>query len=126
MTHVPVGTLPPVELGLLLDPVSPAGVPGVELGLLFDKQLPSSFPSPTIYVTEPPVPFPCTSPPMSRNVVPARRSAWYEKPVPVVESVVIVPSGTTKDCPPGMIPKKFGVLTEIKCVYSGINYEAHS
>ena len=32
--------------------------------------------------------------------------------VPVVESVVIVPSGTTKDCPPGMIPKKFGVLDE--------------
>ncbi len=82
MTHVPVGAVPPVELGLLLDPVSPAGVPGVELGLLFDKQLPSSFPSPTIYVTEPPVPLPRTSPPMSRNVVPARRFAWYEKPYP--------------------------------------------
>lgn len=114
-----MGTLPPVavELGpIVLDALSPAGLPGVELGLLFDRQLPSSFPSATIYVTVPPVPLPRESPPISRNVVPARRFAWYENPVPVLESVVIVPSGTTNDCPPGITPKKFGLLQEAICI----------
>ena len=98
--HVWVGTLPP------------AGLPAVELGLLFDRQLPSLFPWATLYETTPPVPFPRASPPMSKNVVPARRDGVHVNPVPVfpLGSVVIDPSGITYDWPPGMIPRKLGVL----------------
>ncbi len=94
----------------------PAGTPGVELGLLFDRQLARLFPSAMTYETTPPVPLPRASPPMRRNVVPARKDGVHENPVPVlpVGSTVIEPtgSGMTYDCPPGIIPKKFGVLSE--------------
>ena len=93
--------------------IPPAGFPAVELGLLFDRQLSSSSPSAITYVTEPPVPLPRASPPTSRNVVPAARFGSHENPMPImpVGNVVIAPSGRTYDCPPGMRPKKFGVLT---------------
>ena len=53
---------------------------------------------------------------MRRNVVPERKDSVNENPVPVlpVGSTVIEFSGSgmTYDCPPGIIPKKFGVLDE--------------
>ena len=53
---------------------------------------------------------------MRRNVVPERKDGVHENPVPVlpVGSTVIesTDSGMTYDCPPGIIPKKFGVLDE--------------
>ena len=87
-------------------------LPDVDLWLSFDRQLPSLFPRATTYETTPPVPFPRASPPMSKNVVPARRDGVHVNPVPVfpVGSVVIDPSGITYDWPPGMIPRKLGVL----------------
>ncbi len=97
-----------VEVGML----SPAGRPGVELGLLFDRQLTILFPSATTYETAPPVPLPRASPPVRRNVVPTRKDGVHRNPVPVIPvvSVVIRLSGITNDCPPGMVPRKTGVL----------------
>lgn len=126
-TLPPTG-LPVVELGLILDAIPPAGLPGVELGLVFDKQLLSLFPcAATVYVTAPPVPLPRASPPMSRYVVPARRSIINENPVPILGSTVIKPCmAYDRDCPPGMIPKKFGVLRESQTCYTKIKYKACS
>ena len=92
----------------------PAGFPGVELGLFVDKQPPSLFPGATTYETTPPVPLPRESPPMSRNVVPARKDGVHESPTPVlpVGSVVVEPFGMAYERPPGIITKKFAVLNE--------------
>ena len=72
------------------------------------------------YETTPPVPLPRASPPMRRNVVPARKDGVHENPVPVfpLGSVVIEPCGMAYDCPPGIIPKILGVLRERKMCYT--------
>lgn len=89
----------------------PAGGPVVELGLLSDKQLVISFiPKETMLCHTPAVPFPRASPPIKINVVPPRRDGIQVNPVPRDTTVVISPCGIEKDCPPGITPKKLGIL----------------
>ncbi len=75
------------------------------------------------YETKPPVPLPRASLPMRINVVPERKAGVHKKPVPVlpVGSTVIEPSGMTYDCPPGIIPRKSGMLSESEVTQGYIN-----
>lgn len=88
--------------------VPPAGGPTVELGLLSDKQ--SLIPKETTLCHIPAVPLPRKSPPINMNVVPPRKDGVQVNPVPRDTTVVIVSCGMENDCPPGITPKKLGVL----------------
>ena len=56
-------------------------------------------------------PFPRLSPPTKISVVPARIEGVHENPVPSDCTFVIFDSGIEKDSPPGMTPRKLGVLS---------------
>lgn len=91
--------------------VPPAGGPTVELGLLSDKQLVISLiPKETTLCHIPAVPLPRKSPPINTNVVSPRKDGVQVNPVPRDTTVVIVSCGMENDCPPGITPKKLGVL----------------
>ena len=81
----------------------------MELGLRLFKQLPSEFRF-TVNVAYPPDPIPRLSPATTISVVPPIIDAVHENPVPSDNRFVISGSGIVNDCPPGMIPTKFGVL----------------
>ena len=60
----------------------------------------------------PAVPLPLASPPTIMRVVPPRRDGIQVKPVPCDWTFVIWSSGIAKDWPPGIMPRKLGVLVK--------------
>ena len=81
----------------------------MELGLTPLKQLALSLKF-TVNVAHPPAPSPRLSPATIISVTPDRMDAVHENPVPCRGTFVIFDSGIVNDCPPGMMPTKFGVL----------------
>jgi hypothetical protein len=102
---------PPLTPVKLVGYVPPAGVPAVELGLALLRQVPLlKGPELTVPRELPAVPLPLASPPTITRVVPLRRDGSHEKPVPCDGTFVIEPSGMENDSPPGITPRKLGVL----------------
>lgn len=81
----------------------------MELGLRLFKQLPSVFRF-TVNPAYPPDPIPRLSPATTMSVVPPIIDVVHENPVPSDDRYVMRGSGIVNDCPPGMMPTKFGVL----------------
>ena len=81
----------------------------MELGLTPLKQLALALKF-TVNVAHPPAPSPRLSPAAIMSVVPDSIDAVHENPVPSCGELPIFDSGIVNDCPPGMMPTKFGVL----------------
>ena len=91
----------------------------MELGLILLKQL-ASLPEPTVNGAHPPVPSPRLSPATIMSIAPDRIGGVHENPVPSCGELPIFDSGIVNDCPPGMMPTKFGVLGNL------VNIKYHS
>jgi hypothetical protein len=103
--------LPELENTALVGYDPPAGLPAVELGLALLRQvLLFVVPELTVLRVLPAVPLPLESPPIRIKVVPPRRLGVHVKPVPVLATFVIWFSGMENDWPPGITPRKLGVL----------------
>lgn len=89
----------------------------MELGLVLLKQLASSLMF-TVNDDHPPDPSPRLSPATIISVAPDRIAAFHENPVPSADFCVIFDSGMIKVCPPGIMPRKFGVLGNPSLTFS--------